>query len=545
MQKQAAIIKSSLISGNTSAASRALSRFSIAAEDARAHTGSFGWKVLGAVPFVGKDAKAITTVSNVAVGVAANAITPVIDEAQGDITKELAPRGGRIDLAAVADLQPTLRKVAGAMDQATQRIDDINTHGLFGFISKPLNKLRDEMDGARSGADAAYRASQLIPTMFGGSGTRRYLLLFDNNAEIRATGGNPGAWAVITANNGKIAMTRQGSANQITHFASPVLPQSAAEQAIYNTQIATYFQDVNFTPEFPRTADLAAAMLQKRTGVRVDGVMSVDAVSLSNFLKATGPVKVDGVMLTSSNAATELLNGVYTRFPNENAKQDAFFRAAAQTIFHKLMDSTPPTQLAKALAASVDQGRLYLHSFHASEQQILGDSAIAGTAGFAPSSSPQMGVYLNDATGSKMSYYLRSSVAASAPSCSAGRQTINTSVTLTMIKPTGPLNAYITGGGMFGTDVGQQTVLMEIYGPTDGSFSNWRFDGQATDSNIIVDRGRQVATIAVQLGAGAGDIHRIDWTTTSGPNQTGDTQLQVTPGMVNRPAVQQIASACH
>ena len=124
-------------------------------------------------------------------------------------------------------------------------------------------------------------------------------MLFENNAEIRATGGLPGPYAVIGPPKGRISLTRQGAGGPTSRSSPhPSSSQSSAERQIYDDQIARYFVDTNFTPEFSRTAVLAREMWRQHTGQRIDGVVSVDAVSMSYLLRATGPVKVpDGIEL--------------------------------------------------------------------------------------------------------------------------------------------------------------------------------------------------------------------------------------------------------
>jgi hypothetical protein len=47
--------------------------------------------------------------------------------------------------------------------------------------------------------------------MLGQNGPKRYFLAFQNNAEARGTGGLPGAFAIIEANHGKLAITSMQS----------------------------------------------------------------------------------------------------------------------------------------------------------------------------------------------------------------------------------------------------------------------------------------------------------------------------------------------
>ncbi len=65
------------------------------------------------------------------------------------------------------------------------------------------------------------------------------------------------------------------------------------------------------------------------------------------------------------------------------------------------------------------------------EQGQIGGTQIAGEVISAePTTQPQVGVYLNDATGSKMSYFLRYKVEMSSISCKDGQQELLGSFTI-------------------------------------------------------------------------------------------------------------------
>ena len=51
--------------------------------------------------------------------------------------------------------------------------------------------------------------------MAGADGPRDYLLVFQNNAEIRATGGLPGSWARLHAEDGKLEHRPAGHGRRV------------------------------------------------------------------------------------------------------------------------------------------------------------------------------------------------------------------------------------------------------------------------------------------------------------------------------------------
>jgi len=531
-----------LADGDNAHASASLRDFTTSVDSARRHTHSVVWRMAEHVPFVGDDAHAVATVADVGHDVAHEALEPLVDEANEGLANELAPQHGRFDLAALRRLQPVLGQARRSFDSADERLAGVDRSGLMGSVRRPFRDLSEQLGDARSGIDAADRAVAVLPAMLGADGPRQYLLMFNNNAEVRATGGMPGAWGLLRANDGRVELVRQGSARDFGEFPAPVLPQSTAEKAIYDVQPAVFFQDTNFTPEFPRTAELAREMFLRQYGEKVSGVVGVDTVTLGYIIGATGDISVPGgPTLTAANATDTLLNGVYRALIDPDA-QDAYFAKVAKTVFDNISGGVEsPTTLARALARSVREGRLHVHSFEADEQAELDDSPIAGNVDFSTGSSPQVGVYLNDATGSKMSFYLRTDVQLKSDRCSGGVQQLTASADLSMVQPgPGELNDYITGGGLYGTPAGQQLVLVRVYGPAGGELSDFRFDGKPIEYSAVVDRSRPVVTTVVQLAAGQ-SVH-VSWSVRA--DQHGDAQLSVTPGLGSEPATRTVRAAC-
>src|SRR5690606_173047 len=194
---------------------------------------------------------------------------------------------------------------------AGDRVRALGTDGLLGPVATQVIRLQDELLPVTDGVGAAAQALPLLPAMLGGEEQRNYLVLFQNNAEARATGGLVGAMAVVSAEDGQLALGQQSAPKEFGEQPEPVLPLTDAELALYDRQLGTFVQDVNFTPHFPRSAELARAFWGLRYPEQLDGVLSIDPVALSYLLRATGPIEVQGRQLTADNAVDVLLNRVY------------------------------------------------------------------------------------------------------------------------------------------------------------------------------------------------------------------------------------------
>lgn len=520
---------------------------SLQRELADAHDRTDGplWGLGTVLPMVGDDVNAVRTVAAVGDDLSAGTLGDLVDMSDSGLRDRLVPRDGRIDIGAVESLAPVVARAHRSLRDASGRLAESDSGSLTRWVGPAYDALQRKVAQTDLSVATADRAVRVLPTMLGKDGPRTYLVLFDNNAEIRATGGLPGAFAVLKANHGHLSLVRQGAPAEVGPFTKPVLQQSPAERKIYYSQIAEYFQDTNFTPEFPRTAELIREMWKRTEHQSLDGVFSVDTVSLAYLLRSTGPVDVGGVRLTPANATEELLSNVYFRLSKGN-EQNAFFAQVARTVFDKLVTGVrSPTELISALGQSSREGRLFVHDFDPEVQGVLSGSTVAGELEGGDPRVPQVGVYLNDATGSKMSYYLRTDVGLKAESCAAGQQQLDALADLTYTRnspPVSQLNEFITGDGSFGTVKGEQLVLVRIYGPKDGELTNFRVAGKRVAPTTVDDRRRPVSTIVVQLRRS--QTVRVSWRVRSAHDQGRPARLSVSPGLNPKPAVRLVPSAC-
>ena len=540
----ASAIKAAALAGDTSKAKAAIDDFSGHAHSAAKATGSPFWGLLTHVPGFGDDARGVRTASDVADDLSDGALTQLAG-AVGDIDAVL-PKNGAVDVAAVQGLVSPVADGHAALDKARRQLDAVDPSGYVGSLKIRYRDLQSEVDDAAHTMDVADHALQVLPQMLGADGSHNYLLIMQNNAEIRATGGLPGAISLINADHGKIRMVREVSAGAFGQAPAPVLPLQPAEQKIFGKNLGTYFQDANLTPDFTRSADLWKARWEQTQPEKIDGVISLDTVTLSYLLTALGPVDVDGVRLTSDNVVDELLSKAYARIPDP-AAQDAFFAKVASTVFEKMMTFDGDRKaLLTAVGKAADEHRLLIHDFDDAAQRHLDGTAVSGglTSGD-PKVDPQVGVYFADGTLSKMSYYLRYDTHVSATSCTNGVQHLSGGLTLTSTAPKDAkttLSRFVTGVNLPKSSRGDMLVAVYVYAPEGGTAS--KFDDNDLDFDQFTAEldGRQVIGTWVLLQPG--QSQDLKWTMTSGAGQTGATQVNVTPSVSQGTSSSTATSAC-
>ncbi|MHB8185488.1 MAG: DUF4012 domain-containing protein [Dermatophilaceae bacterium] len=413
---------------------------------------------------------------------------------------------------------------------AVRRIAAIDPGGLLAAVAAPLADLRTQVGEVALTTATADRAVRLLPPMLGANGPRQYLLLVQNNAEQRATGGIPGSVILLRAVDGAVQVVEQRAGNTLGGLTNPVLPLTAQEHALFGDDLGRTMLDVTFTPDFPRSGQLARAIWRQQVGGDVDGVLSIDPGALANVLGATGPVTLPtGQQLTSKNAVQLLLNTVYLQIADPKA-QDAFFAAASASVFHAIISGQgKPAAMVDALAQAAREGRLMVWSAHKDEQALLSGTVLSGALVGVQGDSPQIGVYLNDGSAAKIGYYLRTDVVATATQCRPdGSQEVTVRVTLTSTAPANAahLPPYLTGGGNV-VPKGEVRTNVLLYAPAGGQIDSVRVVGAEQGVFSQTHDGLAVVGKTVQLKPGQSVT--LDYDIRTGSGQPGPPVLRVTP----------------
>ncbi|WP_162891325.1 DUF4012 domain-containing protein [Aeromicrobium sp. A1-2] len=542
---QAEVLQSQIVAGDDVGAKATLVGLQESAAEARSRTDGILWIVGSHVPYFGKNVSAVQTVADVIDQISQEAMPPVVKLSKQVNLNTFSPRDGKVDLAAINEIRPSIAAADEALAAANDKLVKIDADSLLVPIRGPVATIQNKIATAGSAASSSRTAAQLLPSMLGGKDTRRYLLLIQNNAEVRPTGGIAGSFAILKAKNGKLSMGEQGSTQDLPPVAKPVIPMTKDEKTVFPTTLVTDLRDANITPDFPRTGEITRALVKKGLGVDVDGVISVDPIALSYVLGGTGPVTVDnGAVIDQSNAVSTLLNRLY-RQVQDNDEQDDFFASAARKIFDVVKSGDGQSRVViSALVAAANENRLTVWSSHEDEQREIRTTNLSGAVGGDDGETPHVGVYLSDAASTKMEFYLDYTTILRTGRCLRGDvQELSTTTELRSNAPSNAdrLSPYVTGTGAF-TPRGTMRISVRAYSPFDGGFTEVRVNGKK--QTVYADRhlGRNVTSVTLVINPG--ETYTVTTSMISGRGQRGDAVFSTTPGVQQTLNNVRVQSAC-
>jgi hypothetical protein len=542
---EAAQLRQALASDDNIGARRTLRDLTSHASTAHDSTDGVLWGAAAHLPLLGDDVAAVRGMSSALDTLSRGALPGGLDLVSDLRGGRLRADDGRFDVQAIKDLAPEISKIAIATAAAHRELKPIDPDALVGPVGKAASDLQKQVGSLDSGVRSASSVTKLLPNMLGADGPRSYLLVVQNNAEIRSTGGLPGSLSFLRARNGKIDFGLRGSARDFPLQRQPVLPLSAGEKAIYGKATGTDVRNFNLTPDFPRTGELFEAIVAIQRKHDLDGVISVDPITLAHVLRVTGPIPAGKDTFTADNVVPKLLHDVYQRLPSPTA-QDAYFASASRSIADSLLSGPADQQnLVRALGEAARQRRVLVWSSDADEQRLLRGTAVSGELPRDTGSVPHVGMYLNDDSQGKMDYFLDYRGGVKSVRCTAkGTQTISTGMTLVSkvtSEQVGELTPDVTGP-IPRSPRGDIRLYLHLYAPTDGKLTGLTVDGKRVRVAVAQHDGRQVSVLTLVVKPG--EQIAVDATFRTRRGQDGDPVLDFTPGMRWQPSGATAATTC-
>lgn len=197
---------------------------------------------------------------------------------------------------------------------------------------------------------------------------RTFLLLFQNNMEIRPGGGFIGSFGIVKVKNGKITLLQVHDTGnfdpRIPNTVAPPYPM-AETLGIKSWQL----RDSNFSPDFPTNAQKAEEFYYMGQGQeKFDGIIGITTNVLTSFLKATGPIAMEGYPGTyaDENAVIALEYQVEEDFWKQGIKRGdrkSIMNDLADAILKKVFDLSlsQKIELAKIVFEDLNRKDIQLH----------------------------------------------------------------------------------------------------------------------------------------------------------------------------------------
>ena len=308
--------------------------------------------------------------------------------------RETAGQGNGSQMADLVSLMASSRgqvvEIADAIQAARNELGKM-PQGLVSQLADARTQVLAELTRLQPALDGYLRVQDQLPDMLGMNGPRRYLVLAEDPAELRPSGGFMGVYGLVTFDKGR--MTKSVFRNTLLLDFTPgppyVEPPSGLKNHLLGTQYSWQLADAGWSPDFPTSAQEALKLYTLESGdSQVDGVIALDTYSIDFVLKVTGPISVpnSGVTFTAGQTTmTALANTRRTTDPSTDRK--AILASFGGLLFNAML-ATPAARwpdLVNALGTAAGQRHLMVWTKDAGGEALVSwagwDGAVRQDAG--------------------------------------------------------------------------------------------------------------------------------------------------------------------
>jgi len=223
--------------------------------------------------------------------------------------------------------EPELNGVKANLDLATLNLGKIKRFSLLGPFYTQINDIKNQLKAA---SDLLARVSpviKLLPALSGYPTDSRFLLILQNNDELRPSGGFIGVYGLLTMKNGEISAL---STDDSYHLDMPAALsdkwnlEPPAELKKYLKVKKWYLRDANWSPDWPTSARQIEQIYQGENMAVATATAPFTAIAaitpdlVSDLIALTGPLTVAGVTYNAENLQPLLQYNVEVAYKEDN-----------------------------------------------------------------------------------------------------------------------------------------------------------------------------------------------------------------------------------
>jgi len=209
---------------------------------------------------------------------------------------------------------PELGSIKSNIDSALLDLNKVDLNGLLLPARGKINELNSKLEEANALLAKAIPMSELLPAMLGYPDKSSFLVMLQNSDELRPTGGFLGTYGILESEAGDIL---RFETHDIYHMDMPVkdklaiVPPEPLKK--YLGIDKWYMRDANWSPDWPETSKKLIEFYNKEDALlppkdqinnfkgNFDGVIGITPELITDLLKLTGPVEIEGEVYDENN----------------------------------------------------------------------------------------------------------------------------------------------------------------------------------------------------------------------------------------------------
>ncbi len=257
-----------------------------------------------------------------------------------------------------------LAQLSGYAERADAALASVDVTKLHPRLVQPLLALQPLAPLLGDGL----QITSAIPQLLGMNGPVTYLVLVQNNHELRATGGFITGVGVLKVARGRVADLTFSDSYAVDNLEVSHPPAPPQIQKYMKADLL-FLRDANWSPDLPTSARTIDSIYTGDKGVQVDGIITVDLRAVELLVGALGQVEVEGMdtPITGANVVA-VIKELWGTTPTGEQRGDFVEWWRSRKDFMPLM--------AQAILAKLKTGRFNYFALVGAAQKSMAERAV-------------------------------------------------------------------------------------------------------------------------------------------------------------------------
>jgi hypothetical protein len=308
--------------------------------------------------------------------------------------ENLTPSSTAQILSQMQSVQPLLLKTLTNLHELEGSLNQVNFAVGLTRLNAPVGELRQALQDGKALLAEHLPWLQLAPYLAGQISDGRFLLILQNNDELRPTGGFIGNYGLLELRDGQVINLETHDSYHLDMPAQDYFkPAPPAELNKYLGVRQWFLRDANWSPDFPTTArqvryfyqEQTKAIAKATTTERIDGVIAITPAIVEDLLGLVGPITVEDQTYDQQNFVELLQYRVEMSYDNYGVtswNRKAVINDVIRELEKRLLalPASRWTEVARIITKNLERKNILLYSDNQAVQQWLVQQNWAGQA---------------------------------------------------------------------------------------------------------------------------------------------------------------------
>jgi hypothetical protein len=228
-------------------------------------------------------------------------------------------------LKLIYESEPELNGLKANLDLALLNINKIHKTGVLWPVYNQIGEYKSQLQTADNLLEKLSPLAKILPTLGGYPTEKNFLILLQNNDELRPTGGFIGVFGLANTKNGEIISLKT---NDSYHLDMPAVDKWHKEPPVpikkYLNVENWYLRDSNWVPDWPLAAQeineiyTGESLAIGQPAPDFSGIIAINPDFISNLLDLVGPITIKGEEYNSQNFQELLQYNVEVAYKDRN-----------------------------------------------------------------------------------------------------------------------------------------------------------------------------------------------------------------------------------